>query len=172
MTIQTINTYRNIFTDGAAPNNQSGCLNGGIGVAILNLNGEQVETYSARISPSDGMETTTNVRCEMLAIIKALEMAEPRDVIHSDNKMIVDGYNEWLRSWKLKGWKNASNKPVANTDLWLKIDKLKQSKPEVVIKWVKGHAGIYGNELADYLASEAANPITEKAQAALASRQE
>ncbi|NVK57772.1 MAG: hypothetical protein HWE26_19390 [Alteromonadaceae bacterium] len=34
------------------------------------------------------------------------------------------------------------------------IDKPKQEKPEVVVKWVEGHAGMEGNELADSLATE------------------
>ncbi len=70
----------------------------------------------------------------MLAVIKALELAEPDDIIHTDN----------------------SKKPVANQDLWQRIDKLKQEKPTVVVKWVRGHSGVYGNELADNLATKAA----------------
>ena len=156
MITQNTNSTRFIYTDGAAPNNQNGCKHGGFGVVVLNDQEEVLETYKARVEPSAGMETTTNVRCEMLAVIKALEMAQPNDVIHTDNEMIARGYNEWLTGWKLKGWKNASKKPVANRDLWLSIDQLKREKPEVVVKWVRGHDGIYGNELADTLATEAA----------------
>ena len=149
-------TQRLIFTDGAAPNNQNGCKHGGLGVVVLNELEEVLETYKARVEPEKDRETTTNVRCEMLAVIKALELAEPEDIIHTDNDMIAKGYNEWLKGWKLKGWKTASKKPVANQDLWQRIDKLKQEKPMVVVKWVRGHSGIYGNELADNLATEAA----------------
>lgn len=149
-------TPRLIFTDGAAPNNQNGCKHGGLGVVVLNDQEEVLETYNARVEPVEGKETTTNVRCEMLAVIKALELAEPDDIIHTDNDMIAKGYSEWLNGWKLKGWKTASKKPVANQDLWQRIDKLKQAKPTVVVKWVRGHSGIYGNELADNSAIEAA----------------
>ena len=149
-------TPRLIFTDGAAPNNQNGCKHGGLGVVVLSDQEEVLESYKARVEPEAGKETTTNVRCEMLAVIKALELAEPEDIIHTDNDMIAKGYNEWLKGWKLKGWKNANKKPVANQDLWQRIDKLKQEKPTVVVKWVRGHSGIYGNELADNLATEAA----------------
>ncbi|GMM68994.1 ribonuclease HI [Alteromonas sp. MTD1] len=149
-------TPRLIFTDGAAPNNQNGCKHGGLGVVVLNEQEEVLETYKARVEPVEGKETTTNVRCEMLAVIKALELAEPEDIIHTDNEMIARGYNEWLKGWKLKGWKTASKKPVANQDLWQRIDKLKQEKPMVVVKWVRGHSGVYGNELADRLATEVA----------------
>ena len=147
---------RLIFTDGAAPNNQNGCRRGGLGVVVLNDQEEVLETYKARVEPEEGHTTTTNNRREMLAVIKALELAEPEDIIHTDNDMIARGYNEWLKGWKLKGWKNANKKPVANQDLWQRIDKLKQEKPTVVVKWVRGHSGVYGNELADNLATEAA----------------
>lgn len=153
---QVTNTPRFIYSDGAAPNNQNGCKHGGIGVVVLSDQGEVLETYSARVEPSAGMKTTTNVRCEMLALTKALELAEPYDIVHTDNEMIAKGYNEWLSGWKMRGWKNANKKPVANQDLWLPIDKLKQEKPTVVVKWVRGHSGINGNELADTLATNAA----------------
>ena len=156
MITQNTNSTRFIYTDGAAPNNQNGCKHGGFGVVVLNDQEEVLETYKARVEPSAGMETTTNIRCEMLAVIKALEMAESNDVIHTDNEMIAKGYNEWLTGWKLRGWKTSNKKPVANRDLWLPIDQLKREKPEVVVKWVRGHDGIYGNELADTLATEAA----------------
>lgn len=149
------NVSRHIYSDGAAPNNQNGCKHGGLGVVALNEQGEVIEAYKARVEPVEGKSTTTNVRCEMTAFIKALEMAESEDVIHTDNDMVAKGYNEWLEGWKLKGWKTASKKPVANQDLWQRIDKLKQEKPLVVVKWVRGHSRIHGNELADSLANEA-----------------
>ncbi|MBU2882266.1 reverse transcriptase-like protein [Psychrosphaera sp. B3R10] len=152
----TTQLSRVIYTDGSAPNNQNGCTIGGIGVAVFNQEGELLDSFNSRIEPSDGMTTTTNVRCEMLAVIKALELAKSSDIIHTDNQMIVKGYNEWLEGWKLKGWKNANKKPIANQDLWQHIDKLKQEKSQVTVKWVRGHSGIYGNELADSLATEAA----------------
>ena len=146
------NVSRNIFTDGAAPNNQNGCKFGGLGVVVLNAQDEVIATYKARVEPVEGKDTTTNIRCEMNAVIKALEMAEPYDVIHTDNEMIARGYNEWLKGWKLKGWKKSQKKPVANPDLWQRIDRLKQEKPNVVVKWIRGHSGVYGNEIADNLA--------------------
>lgn len=147
---------RSIYTDGAAPNNQTECLAGGIGVAVYDASGELLVTYKERIEVQDQAPAkVTNIRCEMLALIKGLEIANNGDTIHSDSEMIVKGYNEWLEGWKRKGWKNASKKPVANQDLWLCIDQLKQSKPEVLVQWVRGHDGIEGNELADTLASMA-----------------
>ena len=71
--------------------------------------------------------------------------------------MISDGYNQWLDGWKAKGWRTANKKPVANQDLWKCIDNLKQEKTTVSITWVRGHNGVYGNELADSLATAAAS---------------
>lgn len=147
---------RYIYTDGAAPNNQNGCKQGGIAVVILNENNEVVETYKERVEPDEGETRTTNNRCEMLAVIKALELAEAEDVIHTDNEIVARGYNEWLSGWKARNWQKSNNKPLENQDLWQRIDKLKQTKSFVVIKWVRGHSGIYGNELADNLATKAA----------------
>lgn len=146
---------RHIYTDGAAPDNQNGCKLGGIGVAVFNVNGDLIESISEPVRPQGDEATTTNVRCEMLAVIKAIELAESSDIIHTDNQMIVKGYNDWLEGWKKKGWKNANKKPIANKDLWLRIDKLKHEKPLVSVEWVRGHIGIEGNELADSLATEA-----------------
>ena len=152
-----MNTNRRyIYTDGAATNNQCGCKLGGLAIVILDEQGEVLDTHTAQVKREKGQATTTNVRCEMLAVIKALELAEPEDTIHTDNEMVSKGYNEWLEGWKLKGWKNVSKKPIANQDLWQRIDKLKHEKPTVVVKWVRGHSGIYGNELADNLAAKAA----------------
>jgi ribonuclease HI len=56
-----------------------------------------------------------------------------------------------------KGWKKADNGPVKHDTIWKQIVKtcneivIGGSKLEV--KWVKGHAGNEGNELADELAN-------------------
>lgn len=147
---------KHIYTDGAAPNNQTGCTQGGIGVAVYTESGTLLDTYKETIRPEAG-GTTTNIRCEILALIKGLELSQSTDIVFTDSDYAAKAYNEWLNNWKKKGWKNASKKPVAHSDLWKIIDTIKQSKPEVSVRWVKAHAGIEGNEQADSLASEAAS---------------
>ncbi|WP_018982364.1 RNase H family protein [Salinimonas chungwhensis] len=151
----TANNSRHIYTDGAAPNNQSGCRLGGIGVAVLSGGNEIINMFKEAVIPQGGEVVTTNNRCEMLALIKALKVAQPDDIIHSDNELAVRGYNEWLAGWKARGWKKSNKKPVGNRDLWMIVDALKEVKPTVKVKWVRGHNGCYGNELADQLANEA-----------------
>ena len=70
---------RLIYTDGAAPNNQSHCQAGGIGVAVYSESGELLETFSQRIEATDQAPArVTNVRCEMLAFIKGLGERQQR----------------------------------------------------------------------------------------------
>ena len=58
-----------------------------------------------------------------------------------------------MAGWKRKGWMTASKQPVKNKDLWQALDEQCQ-RHEVTWKWVKGHAGIEGNEIADELANQ------------------
>ena len=60
--------------------------------------------------------------------------------------------NEWHKGWKAKGWKNAQKQPVANRDLWERLDAL-NAQHWITWKWVKGHAGHEFNERVDRLAN-------------------
>ncbi|WP_188009094.1 RNase H family protein [Grimontia hollisae] len=146
----TAQSNNHIYTDGSAPSNQFGCIQGGIGIAVYDENGQLTQTYSETVKGK-----TTNVRCEMQALIFALSIAKDGDTIHCDNDMCVKGCNLWRFKWKTGGWKKANKQPVLNADLWVQIDSILSTK-SVTIKHVKGHAGIAGNEEADRLAKAAA----------------
>lgn len=116
--------------------------------------------WAAVIRQPEGMTTldgqareTTSNRMELLAAIRALQsFAEPREIIlYTDSKYVQRGITEWLEGWKDRGWKTASGNPVANQDLWKKLDTLNQ-RLEVQWRWVKGHDGNVYNERADQLA--------------------
>lgn len=134
-----------IYTDGACSGNPG---NGGWG-AVLDYNGKKRE-----ISGSE--ENTTNNQMEMLAAIKALEALKEKCevVIYTDSKYLKDGITAWVKNWQRNGWKTANKKPVKNVELWQKLVEL-ETKHNVSWKWVKGHNGHLGNELADRLATEA-----------------
>ncbi len=102
-----------------------------------------------------GEALTTNNRMEMMAAIQALEaLREPcRIVLNTDSTYVMKGITEWMPGWKRKNWKTADGKPVKNLDLWQRLDSAR-SKHEVEWRWVKGHNGDIGNELADQLANE------------------
>ena len=99
---------------------------------------------------------TTNNRMELTAVIESLRaLKRPCEVeLNTDSKYVMQGISEWMAGWKRNGWKTAAKKPVKNLDLWQQLD-AEASRHQVDWRWVKAHAGIAGNELADQLANEA-----------------
>jgi ribonuclease HI len=65
----------------------------------------------------------------------------------------MKGLTEWLPGWKRRGWRTADGKAVKNQDLWERLDAA-CARHRIDWRWVKGHAGDPGNELADQLANE------------------
>lgn len=151
----TKHEQRHIYIDGAAPDNQNGCTQGGFGVATYDANHQLTDTYKETVRPPMGV-FTTNQRCELLAFVHALGQACDTDIIYTDSAYIVGGYNQWLEGWKKRNWRKPDKKPPEHLDLWQKIDRLQQDRPSVKVVKVKGHDGNEGNELADTLATEAA----------------
>ncbi len=132
-----------IFTDGACLGNPGP---GGY-AAVITIAGEE-QIIVGRDS------STTNNKMEMTAAVKALE-AVSKDLpimIHSDSQYVIKGATEWLRGWKVKGWRKADGKPVMNQDLWVQMDALMIGR-QITWKWVKGHAGHPENERVDRLAN-------------------
>ena len=133
-----------IYTDGACSGNPGP---GGWG-ALLIYGAREKELYG-------GEPDTTNNRMEMMAAIRALSSLKPDYskpiIIWTDSKYLKDGITSWIKGWKKRGWKNSKKEPVKNKDLWLSLDSLVQGK-NIDWKWVKGHAGVEGNERADELA--------------------
>lgn len=144
-----------IYTDGACKGNPGP---GGWGV-LLEYNGRKKTMHG-------GEPLTTNNRMEMMAAISALEtLREACDItLFTDSKYVMQGLNEWLPGWKARGWKTASKQPVKNQDLWERLDAAVQ-RHKIEWRWVKGHAGDPGNEMADQLANQG----IEQMQAAAAS---
>ena len=134
-----------IYTDGACSGNPG---KGGWGALIQEHNNE------IKINGSE--QNTTNNRMELTAVIKALELFEKsiEIEIYTDSKYVMQGITEWIKNWKNNQWKTSQKKDVKNKDLWVLLD---QASEEHIIKWnwVKGHAGDYGNEIADKLATQA-----------------
>lgn len=133
-----------IFTDGACRGNPGP---GGWG-ALLRFGGEEKTLFG-------GEQDTTNNRMELTAVIEALgALKRPCDVtLTSDSTYVLKGIQEWMPSWKKRGWKTASKKPVKNVDLWKKLDVL-IVEHKIDWQWVKGHSGHPENELADQLANQ------------------
>ena len=135
-----------VFTDGACHGNHGP---GGWG-AVLRSGEHEKQIYG-------GEATTTNNRMELMAAIVALEsLTEVAAVqVWTDSQYVRDGITSWIAGWKRKGWKTSSGQPVKNEDLWRRLDTA-AARFEVDWRWVKGHAGHEGNELADSLATRGA----------------
>ena len=105
-------------------------------------------------SSSGGSAMTTNNKMELTAVINALKFAldlrEKEIEIRTDSQYVKNGISSWIFSWKKKGWRTAGGDPVKNKELWIELDAL-NSKLKATWTWVKGHAGIDGNELCDSL---------------------
>ena len=97
---------------------------------------------------------TTNNRMELTAPIRALEALKRESVVHlyTDSTYVRNGIMKWVTSWSANGWKTSAKQPVKNVDLWQELVVLCE-KHQVEWFWVKGHAGIADNELADVLAT-------------------
>lgn len=141
---QSKNSAVTIYTDGACSGNPGP---GGWG-ALLMSGSREKEIFG-------GEDLTTNNRMELMAAIKALEAMRPGYTgpitLWTDSVYVKDGITKWIIGWKKRGWKKADKKPVVNMDLWKTLDALNADR-NVEWKWVKGHAGVEGNERADELA--------------------
>lgn len=131
-----------IYTDGGALGNPGP---GGYG-AVVQENGATREF-------SGGYRLTTNNRMELTACIVGLEALETPSsvVLYSDSKYVVDGITKgWARRWRANGWMRTKTERAVNPDLWDRLLSLCE-KHDVEFRWVKGHAGIPGNERCDQL---------------------
>lgn len=142
------------FTDGACSGNPGP---GGWGVLLQARQGDAVLKEREL---SGGAGETTNNQMELLAAITALETLDrPAAItIVTDSNYVKNGITSWIHGWKRNGWKTASKKPVANADLWQRLDAA-QARHEVTWEWVKGHAGHPENERADALARAGMAPF-------------
>ena len=122
-----------IHTDGACKGNPGP---GGWGT-VIEQNGNQ-----QKLSGSEPQ--TTNNRMEMTAVIKGLEAVE------SSSKVLISSDSTYVINTMTKGWKRK-----ANHDLWDQLDSLVRGR-DVSWRWVRGHNGDRGNELADALATKEA----------------
>ena len=139
-----------IYTDGACSGNPGP---GGWGFVIID--GKNTKSFSG------SEDDTTNNRMELTAAIKAIESVDINEsiMLHTDSTYVQKGITEWIINWKKKNWITSTKKPVANKDLWLKLDEYNVSR-DIKWTWVKAHQNgdsndsVYNN-MADKLATGA-----------------
>ena len=139
-----------IYTDGGC----SGNPGPGGWAFVIRLQANDGADHGAReILGSGGEANTTNNRMELRAVISALEEAERSApgvgiALNTDSQYVKNGITSWINAWKRNGWRTADRKPVKNQELWMELDAVAaRVKPK--FQWVKGHAGVDGNERCD-----------------------
>lgn len=142
------------FTDGSSRGNPGP---GGYGVVLIAPDKNYKKEFSK------GYKFTTNNRMELMGAIIALEKIKKlkqRITIYSDSKYVCDAVNKkWLFRWEKNNFSGKKNQ-----DLWKRF--LVSYRLHIVqFIWVKGHSGNQWNELADQLATKAADGESLKTDA-------
>lgn len=143
-----------VFTDGAFSSSRG---TGGVGVVFV-IDGKKVYEFSKMIP------NTTNNKCELLAVIYALNAISSQLkslTIYSDSQYVI--------GCATKGWKRKKN-----VELWNLYDKVLEKAEKfcssINFCWVKGHTSNSDffsqmNNLADKLAVDASQEYETKSKA-------
>ncbi len=132
-----------IFTDGACSGNP-----GPAGVGVFLQRREEIVEICEYIG------SATNNIAELTAILRALETLTPEEN-NSHIHLFTD--SSWSLGVLVGGWKAKANVPLIK-----KIQEQLARFSNLEMLKVKGHAGIPGNEEADYLATTAARRESSK----------
>ena len=137
-----------VFTDGAAKGNPGP---GGWGSVIVTPAGDVTE-LGGRADVA-----TTNNRMELTGAIQALSALRGVPgalAIYTDSTYLIQGIRGWIFGWRKRGWKTAAGGDVLNRDLWEQLADLVAERGKGAVEWhyVRGHAGIPGNERVDEIA--------------------
>lgn len=80
--------------------------------------------------------------------------------IFTDSAYLINGITGWVFAWEKNNWMTKTKEPVLNKDLWSDLLALvfrMNKKSSLVWEKVEGHAGYYGNERADIIATSYAD---------------
>ena len=123
-----VNKTIKIYTDGACSGNPG--PGGAAAIVIL-------EDINKLVKLGKFEKETTNQRMELTGIYLGLtyivdsyhninekNLMDTHIQIYSDSAYCINAFNQnWIINWKRSGWENSKKQPVANQDLWLKIDR-------------------------------------------------
>lgn len=97
---------------------------------------------------------TTNIRMEGKALIAAIQDANGDDcIIYTDSEFWINVVTKWAAGWQARGWTKKGGE-IKNLDIVKELFELYQNS-KADLRWVRGHEGDEGNELADEWANKA-----------------
>ncbi|MBF0441435.1 MAG: ribonuclease HI [Oligoflexales bacterium] len=137
-----------LFSDGAAKGNPGP---GGWGSIICWPEGKVLELGGSE-------NNATNNQMELKGAIEGLSNLGGSSAevhIFTDSTYVINGINGWIYGWMARGWTTMDGKPVANRELWQELHELTGKRKKISkIFWhyLRGHAGIPGNERVDDIA--------------------
>jgi ribonuclease HI len=136
-----------VFTDGAARRNPGP---GGWGAVVVTPDGHVTEL-------GGGAGYATNNQMELTGPIEVLTRLRCTPgvlAIHTDSTYVISGIREWIPKWRKRNWKTVNGDDVSNRDLWERLAALAKARGKDGVEWhyVRGHAGIPGNERVDEIA--------------------
>lgn len=137
-----------IYTDGACRGNP-----GPGGWAAVLRYGERTLNFRGRAKHDQQPDGTHGRHPRPEALKRPSPVA-----LYTDSQYVQKGITEWLAGWVARGWRTASRTPVKNADLWQRLQAA-CAPHDIEWHWVKGHAGIEGNEAVDRLANLAIDEL-------------
>ena len=136
-----------VYTDGSCEHNGTADARAGSGVWY----GANDPRNAAIRVPGDRQTNQVGELLAILHVAKTTPSDQPLRVC-SDSKFAIDGLTKHAPGWEAKDWIGVAHGPLFKcTTAWLRA-----RTGETNLQWVKGHAGIEGNEEADRLAAEGA----------------
>ena len=139
-----------IYCDGACKGNPG---KSGSGLAIYHGKGKPTLLYGEY--NSYGTNNTAELNALYKALLIALESKPFKVTICCDSKYSIDCISNWAYGWKARGWSKKSGEIKNLEIIKLAHELYNRLKDRVILKHIKGHSGVEGNELADRMAGYA-----------------
>lgn len=155
-----------LWTDGSSINSGENVGCGGHGYVLLYGDFEGVDIKTEYCDEKfilkgygSAKEKTTNQREELKAVVEGLKKIKDPSVpieIFSDSAYFINCMNDkWYANWRTNGWKNSKKQAVVNQDIWEEmLDVIESNMMFIKYNKVKGHSGIFYNEMCDKLAGQ------------------
>lgn len=144
-----------MFTDGSF-DAKTGVYGGG--VVVIDDKNQVIETATVN-GNNEQLAKSRNVTGEVIAAMKAIDIAIERKLVHLT---IIHDY-EGIEKWATNEWQTSSLIAIMYD---MALEKASNHNISLHFIWVKGHTGVAFNEMADKLAKQATKePIKENKMA-------